>query len=91
MAKKNLTLQVDEEVIRRAKVIAAQRDTSLSGLVSQLVAAADDERSAASRRAHQAWRKQMRVLRERNAGRVAPAPRDWTREDIYEERLGRFS
>lgn len=34
MAKRNLTLQLDEDVIRRARVMAAQRGTSVSGLVA---------------------------------------------------------
>src|SRR6266536_2562709 len=35
MAKRNLTLQLDEDVIRRAKVLAAKRGTSVSGLVAR--------------------------------------------------------
>ena len=34
MARRNLTLQLDEDVIRRAKVVAARRGTSVSGLVA---------------------------------------------------------
>lgn len=35
MAKRNLTVQLDEEVIHGAKVAAAKRGTSVSGLVAQ--------------------------------------------------------
>jgi len=35
MARKNLTLQLDEDVIQRAKVVAARRGTSVSGLVAR--------------------------------------------------------
>jgi hypothetical protein len=35
MAKRNLTIQLDEATIRYAKIVAAHRGTSLSGLVAQ--------------------------------------------------------
>jgi len=34
MARRNLTVQLDEEVVRKARVLAVQRSTSISGLVS---------------------------------------------------------
>ncbi|BBX72186.1 hypothetical protein H7H78_02900 [Mycobacterium shinjukuense] len=37
MATKNITLSMPEELVRRAKVLAAQRDTSVSGLVARLL------------------------------------------------------
>ena len=38
MAKTNLTLQLDEEVIRRARIVAAKRGTSVSALVARELA-----------------------------------------------------
>ncbi|MGH3769308.1 MAG: DUF6364 family protein [Pseudonocardiaceae bacterium] len=35
--KRNLTVQLDEELIHRAKVIAAERGTSVSGLAAQQI------------------------------------------------------
>ena len=35
MAKANLTLQLDEDVIRRARIVAAKRGTSVSALVAR--------------------------------------------------------
>lgn len=35
--KQNLTIRLDRETIRKAKIIAAHRDTSISGLVAQQV------------------------------------------------------
>jgi len=35
MAKTNLTLQVDEDVIRHARIVAAKRGTSVSALVAR--------------------------------------------------------
>lgn len=37
MATRNITLSMPEELVRRAKVLAAQRDTSVSGLVTRLL------------------------------------------------------
>lgn len=37
MPTKNITLSMPEELVRRAKVLAAQRDTSVSGLVARLL------------------------------------------------------
>ena len=33
--KQNITISLDRELIKRAKIIAAQRNTSISGLLSQ--------------------------------------------------------
>ena len=34
---RNITLSLSEDLIRRAKVLAAQRDTSVSGLITELL------------------------------------------------------
>ena len=76
MARRNITVQVDEGVIGRAKVLAARRGTSVSALVAQQIERLvdEDERyEAAARRA----RKLMADARERGG-------RDWRREELYE-------
>ncbi|MCX6591205.1 MAG: DUF6364 family protein [Acidobacteria bacterium] len=37
MAKRNLTLSLQEDLIKRARIMAAQRDTSITALVSELL------------------------------------------------------
>ena len=37
MATRNITLSMPDELVRRAKILAAQRDTSVSGLVARLL------------------------------------------------------
>lgn len=37
MANRNITLSLPEELVRKAKVLAAERDTSVSALVAELV------------------------------------------------------
>lgn len=38
MSNRNITLSMPDELVRRAKVLAAQRDTSVSALVAELLA-----------------------------------------------------
>ncbi len=45
MAKKKLTLSVDEGVIRRAKQFSAEHDTTVSQLVTDFLASLEDERT----------------------------------------------
>ncbi len=82
MTKTNLTLQLEADVIRRAKIVAAKRGTSVSALVArELWALADREEryEDASRRA--------RDLMARAAPRGG---RSWTRDDLYADRLDRY-
>jgi hypothetical protein len=74
--KRNLTLQLDDEVIKRAKVLAAKRGTSVSGLVAQELdrMVAEDERYEA------AWRRARKAM-----GDATPrGGRGWRRDDLYE-------
>jgi len=76
MAKRNLTVQLDDEVIRQAKVLAAKRGTSVSTLVASELErlVADDERY------EQAWRRARRAL-----GRAEPrGGRRWHRDELHE-------
>jgi hypothetical protein len=81
MAKTNLTLQLDEEVIRRARVVAAKRGTSVSALVAHELTelAGQDARY-----------EQARVRAEELMAKAKPrGGRTWTRDDVYAERLDR--
>ena len=82
MAKTNLTVQLDEEVIRRAKIVAARRGTSVSALVARQLheLVAEDERYEAAR---------QRAVDLMNQARPHGG-RNWTREDLYAERLDRY-
>lgn len=75
MAKRNLTVQLDDEVIHHAKVLAARRGTSVSTLVAAEVArmVADDERY------EDAQRRAQRAL----AGARSRGGRRWKREDLH--------
>ena len=79
MVKKNLTLQVDVDVIRRARVVAAKRGTSISALVAREL----DSLVAREERYEEARRRASELMA------VAPrrGGRSWTRDDIYARRL----
>ncbi len=83
MTKANLTLQLDADVIRRARVVAAKKGTSVSALVARELDALvdrEDRYEDARRRAVDL----MTVAKRR--GR-----RSWTRDGIYAERLDRYN
>ena len=58
MAKTNLTLQLDEDVIRRARIVAAKRGTSVSALVAREL----DGLVAQDERYEQAWRRAEELM-----------------------------
>ena len=76
MTKRNLTVQLDENVIQQAKVLAARRGTSVSTLVASELErlVADDDRYEDS------YRRAQRAL----AGAVPRGGRRWRREDLYD-------
>jgi len=80
--KRNLTIQLDEATIQAAKELAVRRNTSVSGLVTQNI----QEMVAADAR----YREAMRSAIEAMDNATPRGGRNWTREELYEERLKRF-
>lgn len=77
----NLTIAVDDDVLRRARVRAAEQGTSVNAVLrEQLVRFADP---TAGDRAADGF---LALARER-AGRSAGGRREWTREELHLERL----
>lgn len=75
---RNLTIQLDEELIRAAKALAAAKGMSLSALVAQDLR----EKIAAQSRYQQAMTAAMESMAEAaGSGRKAPA---WTRDELYD-------
>jgi len=81
MPKANLTLQLDVDVIRRARVVAAKRGTSVSALVAREL----DELVAREDRYEQAREQAIELM----AAAKTRGGRTWTRDGIYAERLDR--
>lgn len=75
MAKRNLTVQLDEATIRHAKVVAARRGMSLSGLVARQLT----ELAEADERYERARSVAVEALADAT-GRGSPR---WRREELY--------
>jgi len=76
---KNITVAVDEETYRRARIKAAERDTSVSALVKRFLA-----ELAAGESDTERLKREERVLRER-IGSFRAADR-LPREDVHDRR-----
>ena len=76
VAKRNLTIQLDEATIRQAKIIAAHRGLSLSSLVAQQLS----ELAEADQRYERARAVALAALADTTGG-GAPS---WHREDLYD-------
>ena len=76
MARRNLTLQLDEDVIWRAKVLAAKRGTSVSGLVAREL----EELVAQDARYEEAWRRASEIM----ARSMPRGGRMWQRDELHE-------
>lgn len=77
----NLTIAIDDDVLRRARVRAAEQGTSVNAVLrEQLIRFADP---AVGDRAADGF---LALARER-AGRSASGRRSWTREELHLERL----
>jgi hypothetical protein len=77
VARRNLTVQLDEETIREVKILAAKRGTSISGLVArelELLVARDARYEEAQRRAVELM-----------AQAVEHGGRSWRREDLHQD------
>ena len=75
--KQNVTLSIEKEIIKKGKVVAARRDTSISKMLADLLKGMveNDERyEAAKRSALQQLKKGIRL-----GGKTT-----WKREDLYE-------
>lgn len=76
MARTNLTLQLDTEVIRRARIVAAKRGTSVSALAAaQLMELVDEEE-----RVEQARGRAEAILKKA----VPRGGRSWTRDELHD-------
>lgn len=75
--KQNITLNLDKEIIKKGKVIAAQRETSISKMLSEILREVVDKEGqyeASKRRALQDLKKGFHL-----GGSI-----NWKREDLYE-------
>jgi predicted transcriptional regulator len=76
MTRTNLTIQLDDDVVRRARVLAARRGTSISALVAHTLDAMVDEDDRYERARVRAAQLMA------NAG--SHGTRTWTRDELHE-------
>ena len=90
--KRNVTVQLDEEVIAKVKVLAAQRGTSISGLVAAEITRLSEQRERYERARREALAR-LAAPAEYSSDDTGPAEggRGWTREDLYAERTDRWA
>jgi hypothetical protein len=74
-----VTFRIDEETLRRARIRALERGTSLNAVVEEFLASWSSADQAASRR-------RLVALAERRGTHGDLDERSWSREDLYEER-----
>jgi plasmid stability protein len=79
----SLTLTIEEDLLRQARIRALEQGTSVNALVREWLqnyADTDRQRSAAQG---------FLAVAKRSRASSGAAGRSWTRDDIYEERVGR--
>lgn len=78
----NITLSIDEDLVKQVRKIAVERDTTLTGLVRAHLQelAAEHARSGRKRRELAALERSFQLLK------VKIGKRTWKREDLYERR-----
>jgi hypothetical protein len=81
----NLTLVIDEDVLRRARIKALEQGTSVNAVVRSFIGefAGEDEQMKA-RRLIVEW------ARNYEGPGSGPEGRRWTRDDLYAERMDRY-
>ncbi len=80
----NVTLTINDDVLRRARIRAIEEDTSVNALIREYI-----ESYAGTSEAERAVEEVLGLARQSRAS-SGPEGRTWTREDLYEERLGRY-
>ena len=77
----NLTITIDDEVLRRARIRALSQGTSVNAVLREFLEsyAGSDVESAA--------RKRLARLARQSTASSGPAGRTWTRDDVYADRF----
>ena len=79
----NLTITVDDEVLRRARIRALSQGTSVNSVLREFL------ESYAGSEVEAAARTRLAKLSRGSTVSSGPDGRTWTREDLYADHLGR--
>ncbi len=74
----NITLSVDEEIIKKARKIAVDKNTTLTAMIRKFLQSVADSDATEKKQAIKKLQKSFQEL-SRDMG-----PRTWTRDDLYE-------
>ena len=80
----NLTITVDEDTLKRARMRALEEDTSVNAVLREYL----EEYAGRRQEQLEAARRIIKASSESRSG-CGPGGCKWKREDAYEERLGR--
>lgn len=78
MSSRNITLSLPEDLVRKAKVIAAERDTSVSALVAELIA----HLAGGSSDYEETWAEEEELMKRGDLLRVGDIT--WSREELHD-------
>jgi hypothetical protein len=81
----NLTITVDEQTLKRARMRALEEGTSVNAVLRDYL----ESYAGVRRERMEALQRILESSRESTSG-SGPGGRTWTREDAYEERLGGY-
>jgi plasmid stability protein len=84
VANRNITLSLPVDLIRQAKIYAAEHDTTVNALVRELL----EERLSPAEQARAAGQAFLEIARRGPSSPIDPG--SIRREEIYEERLKRW-
>jgi Family of unknown function (DUF6364) len=76
---RNITLAIPRDVLRKAKMIAVRRDTSVSGLLTSYLREVVDEDDEYGR----AMKRQLRTMKKARKLGLTGRP-TWTRDELHE-------
>ena len=80
----NITLSIDEDIMKKVRKIAIDKNTTLTAMVRDYLTAVANNDTGVKQERVAALRESIR-RHSRDLG-----PRTWTRDDLYEDRLGRY-
>lgn len=79
----NLTITIDDEVLRRARMRALSQGTSVNAVLREFL------ESYAGSNVESTARKRLAEIARRSTASSGPAGRTWTRDDVYADHLDR--
>jgi plasmid stability protein len=86
---KNITLKIDDETYQKARVVAAEKGTSLSAMVREFLIALEQKNADRTRSESARCERLLKLYEEADTATPGQKTAAWTfnRNECYEERL----